>query len=304
MFKDILCPLCSQPLKRVGKGIQCATPSCPGSKGAWSLKDKVVCLTEDSDDGFDTRWLNHPRPQAQTEQHLRMKTGWEPKDVDGKTILDAGCGVGRFIQVLLAWGAKHVVGVDCSPTGIQAARENLAEAIQQDRVTLIRADLTRPYLAPGSVDMALSIGVLHHTPDPAGAFRVLAKIPRESLAVWVYTKHVSDDRWLPVLEMFHEITKGVPPQRLYEIFQRLAPRVRDAYNKEWGALQQILRVSNQEDDSACISDTMDWHSPEYRSWHTPEEVRGWFAEAGYQVDRTGEFPVSVRGFRATMPGKE
>ena len=155
-------------------------------------------------------------------------------------------------------------------------------------------------VAVASVDMAYSIGVLHHTADPAKAFSQLAKTVKAGgqLAVWVYTCHVTDRRWLPVLEFFHEITRAVEPSKLYEIIEKWAPLVRDAYAEEWGPLMQIIRVSISKDDAECVSDTMDWHAPKFRFWHTEGEVKGWFKSAGYTDLVTGDFPVTVIGRRA------
>jgi hypothetical protein len=34
------------------------------------------------------------------------------------------------------------------------------------------------------------------------------------------------------------------------------------------------------DPEVRVCDTLDWYAPEFLSRHTPEEVLGWFAEAG------------------------
>lgn len=243
------------------------------------------------DHGFDQRWREHPRPQATTAGQLERKTGFRPADLAGRLVLDAGCGCGRFLAAAQAWGAE-VVGVDGSPAGLAAAAENAPGA------GLVHADLLDLPFADGVFDRAYSVGVLHHTADPARSFAEVARTVRigGELAVWLYCR-TWDARLQPAMDLLHEITRACPPAALHRAFERHAVDLRDAYAGAWGPLEQVLRVSNSLDDEECISDTLDWHTPQFRSWHDVAEVRGWFEAAGFEVVWTGEFPTSLRGRR-------
>jgi ubiquinone/menaquinone biosynthesis C-methylase UbiE len=251
------------------------------------------------DEGFDQRWALHPKPQATTAGIFELKTGWSPTDLAGQVVLDAGCGCGRFSEVAAGYGAT-VIGVDGSTHGIEAAKALVPQG------TFVQADLLRLPLPDQSVDKAFSIGVLHHTADPERAFNEVARTvkPGGQLAVWLYVnpggdqnQHVVDPEVALAAEFLHAITKACPPDKLHLICEQYAPRLRDLYNKKWGPLQQVLRVSISGDDAECVSDTFDWHCPQYRSGHTIEEVQGWFTRAGFKVDWVGNFPVSIRGIR-------
>lgn len=252
----------------------------------------VHFISEAVDAGFDERWRKHPRVQATTAGVFEQKTGFTRADLGGKMVLDAGCGCGRFLAVAAGMGAQ-VIGVDGSTFALRAAAENAKGA------TLVQADLLSLPVRDASVDVAFSIGVLHHTANPREAFNEVARTvkPGGKFAVWLYAKPVSDDRWLAPTEMLHEITRAVPPAKLHAIFEKWAPTIRDLYAGGWGALEQVLRVSSSRDNEECISDSYDWHCPQFRSWHTVEEISSWFARAGFTVDRVGEFPTSVRGVR-------
>jgi len=245
------------------------------------------------DAGFDTRWKLHPRPQATTEKMFWLKTGWAPEQLDGKLVLDAGCGCGRFSAIAARHGAT-VIGVDASPHAIKAARENVPEGMF---VQCNLLDLKE--IADSSVDMAFSIGVLHHTESTERAFYQLARKvkPGGKLVVWLYAQPCATNL-LPASRMLHEITKACPPDALHGIFARWATKVRDSYGQEYGPLQSILQVSQSQDDDECISDTFDWHTPQYRYWHTYPEVRSWFRGAGYDDIYELPFPVTVGGTRA------
>ncbi|MBI2094229.1 MAG: methyltransferase domain-containing protein, partial [Candidatus Omnitrophica bacterium] len=79
---------------------------------------------------FSFEWLRHRKTQldpsspGESEQTFREKTGLTPEQVEGKLILDAGCGMGRFAQVVSRWGGR-VVGMDLSRS-VEAASENLS----------------------------------------------------------------------------------------------------------------------------------------------------------------------------------
>src|SRR5262245_26782394 len=63
---------------------------------------------------FSHEWTVHRTTQLDRES-LRIseatfaeKTGWRPEDVRGKRVLDVGCGMGRFADVILRWGGEVV----------------------------------------------------------------------------------------------------------------------------------------------------------------------------------------------------
>ena len=53
---------------------------------------------------------------------FRNRTHWACQDLEGKTILDAGCGMGRYLRIVGESRARLVVGVDLS-RAVDAARE-------------------------------------------------------------------------------------------------------------------------------------------------------------------------------------
>ena len=241
------------------------------------------------DHGFEFRWRQHAKPQAQIENQFWPKTGWTRADLAGKTVLDAGCGCGRFSELVASCGGKPV-GVDGSEGAIEAARVNCPSGSFQ------LANLLEP-LPVEPVDMAFSIGVLHHTADPRLAFHNVAACvkPGGELAVWVYAPLTNDV--MPFMHFLHDITKACPPEALYAACAKHAIGLRDLDPGAWDTLRSVVRVSTSLNDEECISDTFDWHCPQYRSYHTDDEVAGWFREEGFAVNRVGEFITSVRGRR-------
>src|SRR4051794_1770980 len=95
-----------------------------------------------------------------------------------ETVLDAGCGSGRVTERLLErLPDGHVVGLDASPSMVDAARDRLARF--GDRVELLVADLGLPVpLESASVDAILSTATFHWVPDHDALFAHLAAVLR------------------------------------------------------------------------------------------------------------------------------
>lgn len=295
MNAHLCCPVCGGPLYQSHALIVCQ--QCAAD---WPVDHNtgipLFAPKEASDPGFNHRWRKHPAPQPTPPRQFIDKTGWMPEHIEGKVFLDAGCGIGRYCRFAKEHGAQAVIGVDISPQGLTAARENAPGTY------LAQADLLhRLPVADESVDMAISIGVLHHTANPKQSFMNVARTVKKGgqLAIWVYCNPATDKSpaTLQAIDFFHEITRACPPDVLYDIIARHAVAIRDTNHPAWGQLQQVIRPSYNPSDEQCISDMFDWHTPRYRFWHTQDEVDSWFQEAGFDVTWRGAFPVSASGVK-------
>ena len=94
---------------------------------------------------FDKTQLDHAG-RYKSEPDFIDKTGLKPADLKGKLVLDVGCGMGRFAEVVTRWGAR-VVGVDLSVAAEVAAR-NLADR----EFVALQADVFALPFAPESFD--------------------------------------------------------------------------------------------------------------------------------------------------------
>jgi len=98
-------------------------------------------------------------------------------DVRGcKSILDAGCGNGRYSKFLLrhADADARITAFDLSQNMLARARQRLAS----ERVTHAAADLTRLPYADASFDAVVCGWVLEHLPDPKVGLSDLARVMR------------------------------------------------------------------------------------------------------------------------------
>lgn len=80
-------------------------------------------------------------------------------DVNGKTVLDLGCGTGTNLVPLIKRGA-HTIGIDISPDLVRLASKRLDEAQLQSDVRLGSAYDTG--LPDASVDVVYCMSLIHH----------------------------------------------------------------------------------------------------------------------------------------------
>jgi SAM-dependent methyltransferase len=217
---------------------------------------------------------------------FRNRTGLTGTDLAGCLVLDAGCGMGRYLRVAAEQRAR-VVGLDLS-WAVRAARELTADL---PGVCLVRGDLLRPPLAEGTFDHIYSLGVLDHTPDPRAAFLNLCRLlkPGGRIAIWVYPREKPAVE--AVMNAHRMISTRLPLPVLVRLSQWMAPiggvkrrlmASRHGLVRRLGVALHALTigVSMHPDPTVRVCDTLDWYAPRYLSRHTPEEVAGWFREAG------------------------
>ncbi len=242
---------------------------------------------------FSETQLDRPEEQrTESRETFASKTGFTPTALKGKTILDVGCGMGRFAEVAASYGA-NVVGVDLS-VAVEAANRNLGAL---PNTAFLQADVFDLPFRPESFDFIYSIGVLHHTPDTRAAFSQLPRLlrPGGRIAIWVYTS----ERPLGYLssDLYRRLTTRMDEERLLKLCRIAAPLGR-LYRTRFGRyLTPLLPVSHHPDPEWRVLDTFDWYAPKYQWKHDWDEVEGWFREAGLADIRRHEVAVSVSGRR-------
>lgn len=214
-----------------------------------------------------------------TREEFEAETQVDPRDLRGKTVLDAGCGGGRFTELLAGLGVR-VVGMDIDRVGLDQVGRTLAD---NEDAHLVQADLFNLPFRPGAFDFIFSLGVLHHTPDPKGAFLHLARLLKAGgqIAVWVYPKSPGT----PVSDLLRPLTTRMPEKYLFWMAS--------AVTTSYGPLLKIPRLSRRlkavlyrarlpwhDERHWRVHSFLDWYGPKYQYKYSPEEVEGWFHEAG------------------------
>jgi SAM-dependent methyltransferase len=127
---------------------------------------------------------------------------WMPEvmgfsDFAGKRLLEVGCGMGTDL-LQFARGGANVTGVDLTPRSVETSRRHLELYDQIGDFALSDAEIL-PFAAE-SFDVVYSNGVLHHTPDTAGAVREIHRVLRPGglARVMLYYRH-SWNYWFEII---------------------------------------------------------------------------------------------------------
>jgi cytosine/adenosine deaminase-related metal-dependent hydrolase/ubiquinone/menaquinone biosynthesis C-methylase UbiE len=105
--------------------------------------------------------------------------------VDGKDILDVGCGTGRWLEYFSHRGTpRSLWGVDSSDDMLAVARrKSLADA------SLLQTQLPLLPLSSDSIDLALASFVLSYIPDIGACARELARVLRDDADLFIADMH-------------------------------------------------------------------------------------------------------------------
>ncbi len=224
----LVCPKCQSSLEcradeeRQGE-IVTGTLLCSGCGAAFPILRGVPRFVASaiSDEqrhtaeAFGWEWQRFPELDAPEEEQFLDWIYPIGKDYFvGKTVLDAGCGMGRWAAQAARFGAAEVIAADIS-AAVEAAQK---KAEQIPNMHVVQADIYRlPFGKP--FDFAYCIGVLHHLPDPEAGFHSLVRhlAPGGAIHGWVYGRE--NNEWL--VRLVNPIRVGVssrlPKPALYAV---------------------------------------------------------------------------------------
>jgi SAM-dependent methyltransferase len=255
-------------------------------------------------DSFGYQWHKFDKTQldqggtTRSDMDFRRKTGLKPEDLEGKLVLDVGCGMGRFAEVATRWGAR-VAGIDLSAAAEVAAR-NLADR----EFVALQADVFTLPFAPESFDYIYSMGVLHHTPDCEKAFKTLPQYlkPGGGIAIWLYSGY---NKWYRFSDIYRKFTHRMSAPVLLAVLRVAVPlfywldrglrAIPLAGRPLAGLIHHVFPVNRHPNAEMRVLDTFDWYSPKYQSKHTYEQVFRWFEDCGLKDLNVGELSIGVRG---------
>ena len=127
--------------------------------------------------GFGLQWNQFRESQLDSytgttisKDRLTHALGGSLEILNGKTVLEVGCGAGRFTEVMLAAGAR-VVACDLSI----AVEANYANCGDRPNHFVCQADARTLPVAANSFDFVVCLGVIQHTPSPEETIAALAR---------------------------------------------------------------------------------------------------------------------------------
>jgi SAM-dependent methyltransferase len=203
-------------------------------------------------------------------------------EVNGRRIAEIGSGTGRIVNMLLDAGAKHVHAVEPS-AAMAVLKENTAE--RRDRITYVEGP---GEALPGGLDLDLvvSIGVLHHIPDPRpvldAAYHALK--PGGGFLVWLYGRE-GNEGYLRLAEPLRKITVRLPHGALIGLAYVMAIGL-DVYIALCRFLPLPMRTYMREvlakfTPAVRRLTIYDQLNPAYAKYYTMPEAKSLLTDAGF-----------------------
>jgi len=175
---------------------------------------------------------------------------------DNADVLEVGCGTGQLSN-FLGITCRSVTGTDLCLNSLGLAG-TFRSSHGLSRVRFLQMNLFRPALKPEQYDVVLCNGVLHHTSDPYGGFRSIARLLRPG--------------GLIVIGLYN--TYG----RLLLDARRVVFRLTGGRFKWIDSYLRTTPMSAEKIDA--------WFHDQYRhpheSKHTMGEVLDWFRKSGFE----------------------
>jgi 2-polyprenyl-3-methyl-5-hydroxy-6-metoxy-1,4-benzoquinol methylase/uncharacterized protein YbaR (Trm112 family) len=302
---DLLCcPKCSADLsltvgsEDAGEIVE-GTLQCEGCAAVYPVDAGIprFVVRDNYAESFGYQWNIFSRTQLDSYNGTTLsadrfysETGWTKDELKDKWILDAGCGAGRFLDIVSQTEA-NVVGIDLS-SAIDASKKNLAG---RKNAHFVQASIYELPFKEGAFDGCYCIGVIQHTPDPEKTMSSLPRFVKKdgTLAVTIYERKP----WTLLFSKYwyRPITRKMKKETLLRTIQFIMPVSFAVTNvlfripllgKVFGFLIPIANYVNMKELTPeqrydwAILDTFDMLSPAFDQPQTQAEAEKALSGAG------------------------
>lgn len=270
-------------------------------------------------DSFGFQWQKFSQIQLDSrngtgfsEERFRAITGWAEADLAGKRVLDAGCGAGRFAEIVLNKYQANLTACDLS-SAVEVCRENLLPQTP----LVCQASIYEMPFAEGGFDFVYCIGVIQHTPDPYAAIRALCKLvrPGGQIGLWIYELDwKSFVGAIGFKYALRPLITRLPREKQVDICKMLVnmfyPLAWAA--KHWGLPGRIImrllpvsssylqpvKLSPSDFKTWMLLDTFDMYTPTYDQPQTYNRVARFLADQGFEnIQRHPHGAISITATR-------
>ena len=190
--------------------------------------------------------------------------------------LDIGCGTGKSFALLERGGRGALIGVDLSVSSLRKVR------LRQPGAPLVNASNLALPIRGETAALALSEGVLHHTPDARAAFGECARVlaPGGHLYVSVYDAR---NRYRSVYQGIGRLFRAIGSTPFGEqILRRVIIPVWYVYYCYLRSLVTRGSISHLSFDRSSNL-FYDRYMVPQASFHTPEQLTLWGRECGLET---------------------
>ena len=237
MTPELRCPNHNQPLTA---GLKCPA-GC-----TFPIINNIprFVSSENYADAFGRQWNKFRKTQLDSHtgttisrDRLQRCLGGSLDVIKGKSVLEVGCGAGRFTEVMLKAGAR-VFACDLS-SAVEANYENCHDLSADYFVC--QADALKLPVAPGSFDFVVCLGVIQHTPSPEQTISALARYvrPGGTLAIDHYPTDYPLTRSRAITR---KLLLKLPPRAAHRLALTLARMLVPVHRLTWNNRRGVWRV--------------------------------------------------------------
>ena len=165
---ELVCPICKVSLRCISGGFECLD----GHR--WHVVNSIPRFVDGRhySEPFGLQWNTWREIQLDSytgfpisADRAKLCLGnalWDSLTTGKLNVLEAGCGAGRFTEVLLGHSSINVHSIDASV----AVEANLRNCPQNENHRIYQADILRLPFAPRQFDLVFCLGVVQHTKSP------------------------------------------------------------------------------------------------------------------------------------------
>jgi 2-polyprenyl-3-methyl-5-hydroxy-6-metoxy-1,4-benzoquinol methylase len=125
--------------------------------------------------GLINGFINRVFRRSMKMRYMRTVEGCRP--IEGKTVLDVGCGPGHYSITLAQRGAAKVVGIDFAGGMLELAAQHARAAGVSDRCDFSVADFNT-YAAPEPFDYVIVMGFMDYVAEPRKVIEKVLSLTR------------------------------------------------------------------------------------------------------------------------------
>lgn len=227
---------------------------------------------------FSSEWESHKElglgttwgmtAESRYKQFL-LETKSEENQLARKIMLDAGCGNGMLTERISEKGCA-IFGIDFSTSVFQAE-----ERRNSPTCCFVQGDLQHLPFRDNHLDIVVSNGVIHHTPNTEFTFKQISKkIKNEGkFYIWLYSQKGST-LW-KIKRLFFDFLRIII-SRMPDFIQKFAVGVMTLL-----IFTGYKLAGKKLDKQTLHVDMYDSITPRWRHYHTPEEISRWYFENGF-----------------------
>jgi len=302
LLPHLVCPDCTSALaltvdRADEDWIEAGSLRCAACNQSWPIEHGVPDFVPRDDrsdvqqttSGFARNWDEFNQViNAHHQLNDELFRDWilpvDPEQLRGKLVLEAGCGMGRWLRVAASYQPRVLIGIDYSEIAFTAAK-NLRDLPD---VHIVRGDILRmPFKR--EIELTYCLGVVHHTPEPARTFDALVdKLKSDGLmTVWVYG--AENNGWIHnvVTPIREKITSKLPHPLLSGISTLLALQLYGAATAYKLGLEKLhfpyadyLRYLRRYPFKYMEHIVYDHLVPQIAHYHSREELVSWAQKNG------------------------